>query len=110
MILRGLFVKVTTFQLLRNNRRACAVNFDKSKVMKRFERTKEPLFKIHEITQIQQKAVILGEGGRGGDRGRGLFVKVIIFQLLREYRRAAAVNFDKFDLMKTSERTFFQNT
>ena len=65
MILRGLFVKVTTFQLLRNNRRACAVNFDKSKVMKRFERTKEPLFKIHEITQIQQKAVILGEGGRG---------------------------------------------
>ena len=44
---------------------------------------KEPLLKIYEITRIQQKYMIL----------RGLFVKVIIFQLLRKYRKATAVNF-----------------
>ena len=39
IILSGLFVKVTTFQLFRNNRRASVVNFDKYNVMKTFART-----------------------------------------------------------------------
>ena len=51
------------------------------------EHLKEPLLKIHEITGIQLQYMIL----------RGLFVKVILFQFLRKYRRATAVNFDKYD-------------
>ena len=47
MILRGLFVKVIIFQLLRKYKRATAVNFDKYDVWKDL---KEPLLKIHEIT------------------------------------------------------------
>ena len=48
------------------------------------EHLKEPLLKIHEITRIQQKYMILV----------GLFVKVIILQLLRKYRNPTAVTFD----------------
>ena len=81
MILRGLFVKVIIFQFLRKYRRTTAVNFDKCDVIRTF--AKNLFFKIYEITRIQQKYMIL----------RGLFVKVIIFQLLRKYRKATAVNF-----------------
>ena len=66
---------------------ATAVNFDKYGIWKYL---KEPLLKIHEIPPIQQKYMIL----------RGLFVKGIIFQFLRKYRRGTAVNFDKYDIWK----------
>ena len=98
MILRKLFVKVIIFQHLRKYKRATAVNFDKYDVIKTLEEVALP--KIHEITRVQLKYMILG----------GLFIKVIIFRLLREYRRATAVNFDKYDVMKIYETTFVQNT
>ena len=98
MILLGLFVKVIIFQHLRKYKRATAVNFDKYDVIKTLEEV--ALRKIHEITRVQLKYMILG----------GLFIKVIIFRLLREYRRATAVNFDKYDVMKIYKTTFVQNT
>ena len=95
MILRGLFVKVIIFQLLRKYRRLNAVNFHKYDLWKH---SKEPLFKIHEITRIQQKYIIL----------IGLFLKVIIFQLLRKYRRATAVNFYICDVWKHLRKPFLK--
>ena len=97
LILLGLFVKVIIFQLLWEYRRASAFNFDKYSVIKTSERT---LLKIHEITRIQQGNMIL----------RRLFVKVIVFQLLRKYRRATAVNLDKNAVIKIFVRTSTQNS
>ena len=48
-----------------------------------FKHLKEPLLKIHGITRIHKKYMILRE----------LFGKVIIFYLLRQYRKATVVNF-----------------
>ena len=97
MILLRLFVKVIIFQLLWEYRRASAFNFDKYSVIKTSERT---LLKIHEITRIQQGNMIL----------RRLFVKVIVFQLLRKYRGATAVNLDKYAVIKIFVRTSTQNS
>ena len=72
MILVGLFVKIIIFELLRKYTRSTAVSFDNYHVWKYL---KEPLLKIHEITGIQLKYMIL----------RVLFVKVILYQLLRKY-------------------------
>ena len=58
---------------------------------------KIPLLKIHEITRIQQKYMIM----------RGLFVKVIIFQFLRKCRRTTAVNFDKCDVIRTFAKNLY---
>ena len=41
---------------------------------------------------------------------RGLFVKVIFFQFLKKYRKATAINFDKYAARKIFERTFRKNT
>ena len=64
------------------------------------EHLKKPLLKIHEITRIQLKYMIL----------KDLFGKVIIFPYLRKYRMATAVNFDKYSVIRKFERTSIQNT
>ena len=38
---------------------------------------------------------------------RGLFVKVIIFQFLRKYKRTTAVNFDKCDVIRTFAKNLY---
>ena len=82
---------------LRKCSEAPAVNFINRTLRKYL---KQPLFKIHKIIRIQQKNMIL----------IGLFEKVINFQFFKRIHKGTAVDFDKYVVIRTFERTFDQHT